>query len=551
MLPTPLAFAWMFWRRYHWGLLAFLAYLLVAGALSAVLPALLPLETAPAAFALLTFPTCYPAMFLLGIFCLVEGNTPISGRHSCFPADLFLLPVRTGALAGWPMAFGTAAVCLLWLVVALCIIRPWLSLWSFSVPLWWPALMATAALAWLQAALWLPFGLRGLRVVLLLLLFLGLIVVGELSMLGGASEPVLAGLFASLAALGWTLGYLGVRQGRRGDAPDWEGLFEPWRRLVRRWPHRRRPFASAAWAQTWFEWRRTGKSLPIMTGLLLLPVVLPPVVLSFFAFGDAISPARTVLVALALPVFIAGMAGMPVSGRNRWVKDHYSMAASTATLPMSTGEMLGAKLRVAALSTLASWALVVVAVPSAVILTGNLETVVGWWRLAQQEVSTLKIMAALLAAAILLVGCTWKRLVDGMFLSLTGRQWVIGCALSVGTVAIVGLGFVVIWISKHPEVHERLLTLLPWLLGLLIACRLSLAGLAFRAGLRLRVLEPRTAVRWVTAWLCVGATLFGLLVYALPAEQLPVYNLALAVLLAMPMARLTAAPLALAWNRHR
>ena len=175
----------------------------------------------------------------------------------------------------------------------------------------------------------------------------------------------------------------------------------------------------------------------------------------------------------------------------------------------------------------------------------------GWWRLAQQEVPAPKIVAGLLAAAILLVGCTWKRLVDSLFLGLTGRKWVIETAISVVMVTIVGLGLVGIWISKHPEIHGHLLALVPWLLGLLMACRLSVAGLALRAGLRRRVLAPRTAVRWVTTWACVAATLFGLLVYAVPAERVPVYNLALAVLFVMPMVRLTAAPLVLAWNRHR
>src|SRR6516165_8948596 len=118
MLPTPLAFAWMFWRRLPWGHLAAIGYLLVAVTLSAVLPAHLSLDVAPAAFALLTIPNIYLAFFPLGLFCLVEANAPIGGRHSCYPADLFLLPVRTGALAGWPMAYGAAAACLLWLVVA-------------------------------------------------------------------------------------------------------------------------------------------------------------------------------------------------------------------------------------------------------------------------------------------------------------------------------------------------------------------------------------------------------------------------------------------------
>jgi hypothetical protein len=547
MLPTPLAFAWMFWRRFRWALMPTLGYLLVAVALSAVLPAYLAPDVAPAAFALLTFPSFYPAMLLMGIFCLVEEDTPIEARQSCFPADLFLLPVRTGALAGWPMAYGAAVTTLLWLALSWCIMQPWVSLWNISVPLWWPAMLATAALAWIQAVLWLPFALRWIRVIVLLFLILGLGVIAELSALRGVTETILVVVFAGLAVPGWTLGYLGVRQGRCGHAPNWEGVFEPWRRLVRQLPHRRRPFASAAWAQTWFEWRRTGKSLPFMTGLLL------PFALLSLAFGvhDIIPPAQTVLSALAIPLIMAGVAGAPLGGRNPWVKDHYCVAASTATLPMSTGEMVGAKLRAAALSTLAAWALVVVAVPLAVMLTGNLETAVGWWRLAQQEIPTLKIVAGLLAAATLLVGFTWKRVVDGQFFGLMGRKWIIECALPGGMVAFIGLVLAATWISKHPQYHEQLLALLPWLLGLLLACRLSLAGLALRVGLRRRVLAPRTAVRWVTAWLCIAAALFGLLAYAVPAERVPAYNLAFAVLFAMPMARLTAAPLALAWNRHR
>jgi hypothetical protein len=258
-----------------------------------------------------------------------------------------------------------------------------------------------------------------------------------------------------------------------------------------------------------------------------------------------------VLSAVVIPVIMAGMAGMPVSGRNRWVKDHFIIAASTATLPMSTGEMVGAKLKAAALSTLTSWAIVVAAVPSAVILTGHLETAVGWWQQAQQHVSAFQIVAGLLAVTVLLVGGTWKRQVDSLFVGLAGRKWVLELALPAGMVLFLVLVLVGTWIAKHPEFHEPLLALLPWLLGLLIACRLSLAGLALRAGLQRRVLARRTAVRWVTAWLCIAATLFGLLAYAVPAERVPAYNLAFAVLFAMPMVRLTAAPLALAWNRHR
>ena len=52
---------------------------------------------------------------------------------------------------------------------------------------------------------------------------------------------------------------------------------------------------------------------------------------------------------LAVPVFVAGLAGTTVSGKNPWVKDYYGVAPSTATLPMSTGELVGAKLTAGAI----------------------------------------------------------------------------------------------------------------------------------------------------------------------------------------------------------
>jgi hypothetical protein len=546
MLPTPLAFAWMFWRRDHWGHLVGLGYLLIAGTVSAVLPAYIAPEMAPAVFVPLTLPIVWFGIALLTTFVL-GWDAPIDGRQSCFPADLFKLPVRTGALAGWPMAYGAAAASLLWLAVAWLILQPWMSSFGGQVPQWWPAMLATATLAWIQALLWLPFGLPWLRILLMVFLFPSLIALAQFSIASGASEALLVGVFAVAVLVAWTIGYVGVRHARRGDAPNWEGLFEPFRRLAGWLPYHRRPFASVASAQTWFEWRRSGNSLPFMTGLIL------PFVLLFLAFGvnDLIPTAQTLLSALAVPVFVAGIAGTTVSGKNPWVKDYYGVAPSTATLPTSTGELVGAKLKAAALSTLAAWGLVIVAVPLAVLLTGRQEEVVGWWRQALHHLHPFQIAAGIMAAATLLFVGSWKRLVDSLFLGLTGRKWVIVGAIYAGTAGFGILCFVVGWIYKHPELHEPLLALLPWLLGLLIACRLSVAGLALRAGLRRRVLAPGTAVRWVIAWVCIALTLFGLLAYAVPAERVPIYNLAFAVLFAMPMARLTAAPLALAWNRHR
>ena len=54
------------------------------------------------------------------------------------------------------------------------------------------------------------------------------------------------------------------------------------------------------------------------------------------------------------------------------------------------------------------------------------------------------------------------------------------------------------------------------------------------------------------AWWCVAVfALYGVLVWMLDTPHVPHYLLMLLAILAIPLARLSAAPLALAWNRHR
>ena len=63
--------------------------------------------------------------------------------------------------------------------------------------------------------------------------------------------------------------------------------------------------------------------------------------------------------------------------------------------------------------------------------------------------------------------------------------------------------------------------------------------------------RQRTAALGVAGWLLVAAVLIGVLVWSVPATLVPTRYVVFAVLFAMPMARLPAAPLALDWNRHR
>src|SRR5262249_60619186 len=105
-------------------------------------------------------PLLFGLIYVLAVFCHGFENALEEGE-SCCPTRMFALPVRTLALVGWPLACGAAALALLWLAVALLVLRPC----GLQAPLLWPACLLVALLAWSQALLWLPFGLRWLRVI--------------------------------------------------------------------------------------------------------------------------------------------------------------------------------------------------------------------------------------------------------------------------------------------------------------------------------------------------------------------------------------------------
>jgi len=66
-----------------------------------------------------------------------------------------------------------------------------------------------------------------------------------------------------------------------------------------------------------------------------------------------------------------------------------------------------------------------------------------------------------------------------------------------------------------------------------------------------RLLSDRTLVIGAVCWDVAVFALYALLVWILPTLLFRGYLLALLAILAIPLARLSAAPLALAWNRHR
>jgi len=150
-----------------------------------------------------------------------------------------------------------------------------------------------------------------------------------------------------------------------------------------------------------------------------------------------------------------------------------------------------------------------------------------------------------------LVFGTWRGLVANLWVGLAGRAWLVPLQMFVMSLPAVYLSAE--WIQWHsdPARRERLLDALPWMAGAAVGVKLLAAGWFARVLVRRRTVAPAMLGRLAATWLALTAGLAVALVCLVPAILVPAYGLVLAVALLVPLARPAAAPLALAWNRHR
>src|SRR6185436_462080 len=353
------AIAWEFRQGHRFALIALACLILVLGMIRLLVPGPwepVRLDTPNETAALLILPFSTTFLYFLAVFSFgLAGD--LAARKSIYPARMFTLPVTTTALAGWPMLYGAAAMASLWLAAVLFAL-----LVGIDLPLIWPGLLAAVFLAWTQALVWMPYGLPGLRVIVAVLWLVSLDAIVLLAVHYKASEPLMVAFLAPQLPLAYLTACFAVARARRGDVPDWRGLFARLGQIADLLPRRRAPFSSPARAQMWFGWRRHGRRLPALMGLLL-----PFELALLFVAGDDGSDLvfYTLLGVLLTPPFMAGLAAATVSKATSDVHDSWGVASFDATRPLTSAALIGAQLKVAVWSTLAAWLLVLIAIPLA------------------------------------------------------------------------------------------------------------------------------------------------------------------------------------------
>jgi hypothetical protein len=306
-------------------------------------------------------------------------------------------------------------------------------------------------------------------------------------------------------------------------------------------------FTAPARAQFWFEWRRQGRTLPA-----LVAMVLPFELALFWIARDApMLLLELVLLALVTPPLLAGFSAAMVSKANPNARDAFALSPFLATRPLSSAALIGAKLKMAAWSTLATWVLVLVAIPLALSWSGNWPTVAEKMSRFAGVVGVPRTIVLVLLVIVGLIASTWKQLVQGLYLTLSGRGWIATATLIAAIALIIVIGPLAQWVIDNDDARAAAWNALPVVLALLVVCKM---GAAYWVAARLAqsgLISDRTLVRGAARWVFVVFALYGLLAWMVTGPLVPQYSLVLLAILAVPLARLSAAPLALAWNRHR
>jgi hypothetical protein len=297
----------------------------------------------------------------------------------------------------------------------------------------------------------------------------------------------------------------------------------------------------------WFEWRQHGWSLPVWVSILL-----PFELALLFIGGDTpVFVLLTLLGVLLTPPVLAAFVAATVRKASSLGSDACGMATFMATRPLTSAALIAAKLQMAIWSTIAAWLLVVVAVPLALSLSDTWPVVIERARQMREVIGTPRAVVIALLGFSALVAATWKRLALSLYIGLSGRTWLIRTNMGLTLAFLVAIVPLAQWISQDSDVQVALWNSVPWIAAALVSIKMPMAAWIATRVHRTRLLSEHTLLVGAASWLVAVLAFYGLLAWIVATPHVPHYFLVLLSILAIPLTRLSLAPLALAWNRHQ
>jgi polyhydroxybutyrate depolymerase len=202
-------------------------------------------------------------------------------------------------------------------------------------------------------------------------------------------------------------------------------------------------------------------------------------------------------------------------------------------------------------STLFAWLLVLVAVPLGLTVSGSWPVVIekasgltGFFGAPRAVVLALLCLLGLLAT-------TWKQLVQGLSIGLTGREGLVKSSVLIRLWSLVLIGLIVHFLNVSRDARIFLWNAVPWIPAVLILFKMCAAAWIATRLHRDQLLGGRALVTGAAAWLAVVLVLYGVFVWILDTPHIEHFFLVLLAMLAVPLVRPSAVLLAVASNRHR
>ena len=238
------------------------------------------------------------------------------------------------------------------------------------------------------------------------------------------------------------------------------------RRLTDAIPHVQWNLNSPSRALLWMEWRRSGMVLPVAV-LFALPLIMGPV--SWIAGNGPKATGLAVSWIAILPLLLALPVSQGLAKPDFWSLE-LALSPFLSTRPISGGQIVAAKMKSAAVSTLAAWALVLTITPLWVYLKcdpANLRDAWGLFRtvygpFSQWAVPIFTVIAALLLTWNVLVGSICADTPAGLGSS---TQWWASIAVFIASLIFFA------WCFDQDEDHgSYFVAWLPWLPWILAGC---------------------------------------------------------------------------------
>lgn len=489
-------------------------------------------------------------LLLMGIFNYTEYNS--TREWNGFPYRLFTLPVRTWQLVALPMF-----LCLLWVEVTY---FAWIKLvWTredIHTPGWF-AIVFGAYVIFYQTIIWSLAGFRIARIVALGFGGVSVIAVASLPMLGTIipspwlTEQRLIPMIIGSAVISSLIAWATVARQRCGGGRRQSWVTALTNRLVDALPARTRDFASPSAAQFWYEWRRCGWLLPVCTAFVLLTVVLP---ISWYKRHDPHFVNYVLLRLLAAPLVLAFVVGKNFMNCEFW-SANLAIPNFMAVRPLPAREFVATKLKIAAVSVVVTWALVLIFLVSWLTLWANHADVsLQFFRLHVFYPHGWPFVLILSCVALMVL--TWRLMVSGLWVGLSGsRVYYIGAIALQVLIPALCLLAAGIWsdaidqkIKKDPVFMQSLaIEGISWILAALVIAKYWFAAFSWSQH------DRAYTRRYLLAWAAGLACLLALAILAWPPFDTYRWGhfFVLGALLIFPIGRLGIAPLSLEKNRHR